>query len=473
MSSKIYFEEREYQNLILKKTLKHLNEGRNTIIELDCGLGKRFLQYSLINIIFKTKKILLILQASTSLYETYAYMQEICHLDEIGIIDSRKPSVLRSIELNDKRVVLCLPQTLSNTIRKVPEVISSFDIVIINEVDQIIKRIGQNSNLKQPYPKLFVKFHDMKIIGMSGTLRDDHYVLDNSQLKIKNELVTLNNLFGNSKFISMDSIYDSDLDNYIHTSEIISTAVIDDRLSMVSEELDQHILQVKKIVMERIKQTAPELYYKAKNDQSVLFGPLPIDDKLSKKFHAGYLVRKYLWAMSGEKATIHLIRYGLNSKYIKNTLPNIPGKFHAVKKLIQKYNKTVVICSYLDTVELLDNLISVSGIKTIKVTGRINQKQRTKDLVEFRQSNEKMVALLSNVGERDLDIPEAELLIIFDLIRTTKTVYQKLKRSRGGECRILFYANTNEKRKVDYVVANITDKYPWSTKFLPLEIIVN
>ena len=34
------------------------------------------------------------------------------------------------------------------------------------------------------------------------------------------------------------------------------------------------------------------------------------------------------------------------------------------------------------------------------------------------------------------------MLIIFDLVRTTKTVYQKLKRSRGGEVRLLFYENT-------------------------------
>jgi ERCC4-related helicase len=123
-------------------------------------------------------------------------------------------------------------------------------------------------------------------------------------------------------------------------------------------------------------------------------------------------------------------------------------------------------------VDLVQDLIEAMGIKTIKVTGQVAQHQRAEDLDYFRNSDDQMVAILSNVGERDLDIPEADLLIVFDLIRTTKTVYQKLKRTRGGECRILYYEDTREERKVMKVLSKIRQKYHWSTKILPKESLV-
>jgi len=149
----------------------------------------------------------------------------------------------------------------------------------------------------------------------------------------------------------------------------------------------------------------------------------------------------------------------------------VPAKFLAIRGLVKAYNKSVVLCSYLDTVDTVSDLIENVGIPTVKITGQVPHHQRIEALDEFRQSNKQMVAVLSNVGERDLDIPEAELLIVFDLIRTAKTVYQKLKRSRGGICRILFYNETREQQKVNSVLQKIEEKYSWSTEIKPAELI--
>ena len=71
---------------------------------------------------------------------------------------------------------------------------------------------------------------------------------------------------------------------------------------------------------------------------------------------------------------------------------------------------------------------------------------------------------MSPVGERDIDLPEAEKLIIFDSVRTIKTVYQQLKRIRGGHGIFLYYENTYEGRKVNSILREILERYPWSTK---------
>ena len=115
---------------------------QNVLIELDCGLGKRYLQYSLLFDIFSNKNILLILQASTSLYETYEYLKSITNSNDIAVVDSRMNSQYRSYIMNTKRIILCLPQTISNTIKKYPQSINKFDLIIINEVDQIIRRMS-------------------------------------------------------------------------------------------------------------------------------------------------------------------------------------------------------------------------------------------------------------------------------------------------------------------------------------------
>ena len=466
------FKPREYQQQILELTHTHIENDYNVLIELDCGLGKRFLQYSFIGEIFKKESILLILQASTSLYETHAYLVKHLKNMDIALIDSRVPSKVRSHLLQNHQVVLCLPQTLSNTLEKYPDAIQEFDLVIVNEVDQIIKRMGISSSFKQPYPKLMPFFEGKAIIGMSGTLRDEHYILDREQLKIKQELKSLLDIMGDrTQLISMDMLLKSDLDDHIETSYVIPTGVDDFRLSMVSEELNLYIRDAREALLGFLKGEDQMLYQEAKSDLSKLFGPLPVPPKLAQKFHRGYLVRKYLWSMPGDIAFRHLVQYGLDETYLKSNLPFLPSKFIAIRELVRDYHKSVVLCSYLDTVDRISELIEKIGIKTVKVTGQIPHKQRFEALEEFRNSKKQVVAVLSNVGERDLDLPEAELLIVFDLIRTTKTVYQKLKRSRGGICRIMFYNDTDEKKKVLSVLGKIEEKYSWSTEVKSTQLI--
>lgn len=464
------FEPRDYQEEILEKTTKLVQTKKNVILELDCGLGKRFIQLELIRNKFHTEKIILLLQASTSAYETFNYLKKYFK-EDIGLLTGRTNSKYRNVILNQKRVVLSLPQTLMNTLTKFPDALNEFNIIIINEVDQIIKRFAETVNLKHPYLQLFSFFKNKRVIGMSGTLRDDHYVLNDAQIKMIAELKTLSNFIENSTLISMDSLQNTDINSFINLSKVIATGVDDQKISFISFELEQYIEEAKNKIMDFLKKSDPQLYWEAKNDFSVLFGPLPVDEKLIQRFHRGYLTRKYLWAMSGEKSRIHLIRYGLGVDYIDKNLPYYPNKFRAVCKLVKNHNKSVILCSYLDAVDTIEKVLNNNKIDTIKVTGKIAYQKRYEELEKFKNAKQKMVAILSNVGERDLDIPEADLLIVFDLIRTTKTVYQKLKRSRGGECRILFYNETKEYEKVTQVLNKIEKKYYWSTKILPSEVL--
>ena len=69
---------------------------------------------------------------------------------------------------------------------------------------------------------------------------------------------------------------------------------------------------------------------------------------------------------------------------------------------------------------------------------------------------------MTSVGERDLDIPESKKIIVYDTVNTTKTMYQRFKRTRGGEVICMYYKDTSEEAKVKRLYKAIQEKYPWS-----------
>lgn len=457
------FKPRGYQKEILKKVRDHSRNGFNSIIELDCGAGKRFLQHEIVKNVFPHQKIIMIMQASTSLYETFRFFRESYGFDEVNLIDSRKPSSYRQHILKTSRVVITLPQTLYNTVAKHPTLLQEFDVCVINEIDQIVRRTALGSAIKQPYGKLLPLLNEAIIIGMSGTLRDDHYVLDVNQLKIKQELESLQEHIPKSKLVSMEDLEHTDFQKYVSTTNLILSGVVDEAIIALTMELESHIEELKNEILNDLEDS--KLKERAKRDiQLLLSGTLNVDEAKQKKFSQGYLVRKYLWALPGEEAKIHLFRFGLDAVWVRKTIRQMPAKFRAVERIVEQSGKTVVLCSFLATCDFLEQMFKANGLKTVKITGKVNQTKRDQYLQEFRENKEKMIAIISNVGERDLDLPEAESLIIFDVIRTTKTVYQKLKRIRGGKCHILYYEGTSEEKKVKQVANKILERYPWSIR---------
>ncbi len=464
------FKPRGYQTAILERVIEYDESDLNCIIELDCGAGKRFLQHQLVAKIFSNKKIIMIMQASTSLYETFRVFREVYKFKDVELIDSRKPSSYRKYIVETSRVVITLPQTLYNTVSKEPSLLEQVDVIIINEIDQIVRRTGLGSSIKQPYGKLLPMFRHSRIVGMSGTLRGDHYVLDSTQLKIKQELESLLEHVPNSKLISMDELMDTDFHEYVNTTQLILTGVQDNSICSLTTELEAHIEETKQDILEDLKDS--KLREKVKKDiQLLLSGTLNIDERKQRKFSQGFLIRKYLWALPGEDAKIHLFRYGLDPKWVNKTIREMPAKFRAVESIVEQSNKTVIICSFLATCDFLEQMFKTKKIECVKITGKVKQQLRDEYLQQFRVSKNKMVAIVSNVGERDLDLPEADSLVIFDVIRTTKTVYQKLKRIRGGVCRILYYDGTSEEKKAKQVANSIVSRYPWSIRIERFETL--
>jgi superfamily II DNA or RNA helicase len=177
------------------------------------------------------------------------------------------------------------------------------------------------------------------------------------------------------------------------------------------------------------------------------------------------MLRKYVYAMPPKQ--FMKMFYGkyvktyFNVSELRKSFPEISAKTTRVLQIVNKHKKTLVLTSYLEMVSQIQNVLEKAGHSVLKVTGQTRDKGAV--LKQFREDETISALILSPVGERDLDIPQAEVMVICDSINTSKTMYQKIKRTRGGLVVLLAYSGTSEEHKVNRLMQRILERYPWST----------
>jgi superfamily II DNA or RNA helicase len=432
-------ESREYQNFIVDRISSLIESNHSVILELDCGMGKRVL-----------------------IEETVKYIEnEYGGLEGLAAIKSGSNSQYRKYLIENNRVILSLPIVFSNTIQKFPELSEGIEIVIINEVDQIVKRVSHRRILCVPWGKLIPNL-DAKIVGMSGTLRDDHLVLDGDQLQLRNELKTLIEFIPDSKVITIEDFIDTDIKEHIQDTEVIIHPIEDTKTAKIINLLTENIEEIREIIIQDVNETSPKDSNKLRSNFYHNLPLLSVETELVEKLNRLLLLRKYVYSMPAQTYRNYLIRYGIEKSELDD-LPEISGKELEVIKIAKKYQKTTILCSFLSTVESLSQRLKKENFEVFNVTGKI--KNKIEILENFKITNKQSVLIMSPVGERDIDLPHTEMIIVFDLVNSPKTVYQKMKRGRGGKVTLLFYDETSEKTKVKNVVDKIAVRYPWSLIF--------
>lgn len=462
------FDTRQYQEHILKRIKE--NRDHNILVELDCGLGKRVLTYKLVTELFPTTRFVITVNSSSSLQETAQYLkEEYGGVDGLGVLTPFVRGPQRVKLLRDSRVVLCTARVLANILRKGELSPEHFEGLLINEVDTILRRVGHNRVLIQPWSFLLDFFKDRWIIGLSGTLRDDHVVFNDAQIQIRDELQTLATFLTNVELISMDELAGTDLDKYIkptildaapiHNPVIRAMAlVLDDLIQSTREEIYQTVQEETQDSMGTFPENTRLLH--------LMLHELPIPEELGEKYSGLLMIRKYLFGMSAKSFRRYLhhptLKHQIDVNRMMQDWPKITPKSLEASDLALQAGKTVILSSYLAIVNEIDTLLKTKGVKTFQLTGRTTDKQAV--LTEFKRAKSPAAVILSPVGERDLDLPDTDLLIICDTVNTTKTIYQKMKRSRGGRVVFLVYANTSETGKLHRLFDNIMQRYPWSTQ---------
>ncbi len=469
MVEKTVLEEREYQTKVLKFLREKFAKGENVIVELDCGLGKRVLTYLLVQHEFPELRFLVLLHSTSSLLETSHYLKNnYGGVNGMEYLSSRTPSWLRLKAFQEARVVLSTPQVALNILKKQEAATSFFDVILINEVDKIVLRQAHKTSLTFPWNQLLPIFFQWKawIVGMSGTLRDTHVAKKGDDYGITLELKTIMQTIPKSTMLSMsDLIKDSNVEKYIQQIVIRTWGIKDGAVSAIMDGLDNLIEETKKQILKEALETDSEAVKgKPWGEVARLISYLPISTDLKEKYNALTMVRKYVTAMTPWSYRRYLSeKIGIKKEVLKN-FPKTSSKIKAIPEIIREYKaeKTVILTSYVNTAKTIANYLEKLGYEAFLITGRVSNKQSI--LEDFRRTENRAVIAMSPIGERDIDLPEAELLVMHDIIRTPKTVYQRLKRIRGGNVVIIFYEDTSEARKIEEVVKTISRRYSWSVR---------
>ncbi|MHA1768590.1 MAG: helicase-related protein [Candidatus Thorarchaeota archaeon] len=470
--SKPKYTPRGYQDYILDQVEAH--EDSSIILELDCGLGKRFITHQLVTERYPEKRFIIVVHSSSSLAETVDYLRgEYGGLeDELGEISSRVRSGMRQYVLREKRVVVATPQVLAGQLKKNPSILDSFDIVIINEVDTLIRRSGGRSVLVFPWPTLLLFLQEKRIIGMSGTLRDDHAVFTKEQLQIRGELATLREHIPGAHLVTMDDLYGTDVEDHLEPTFLTVVRVTDTPIRSISKVLDELVRNTRSEIMaELVDGNNLDLIDGDSRRMHLLLERLPVSDELKGQYSGLLMLRKYIYAMPPRQFLrmfyADYLKHYFNVKELRKALPAISSKVTKVLQIALNHDKTLVLSSYLEMVDQIKEVLEKSGLEVLRITGETRDKGQV--LREFKERPGKRVLVMSPVGERDLDIPQADVMVLCDTINTTKTMYQKVKRTRGGLVIFLAYSGTSEVRKVSRLLNRILDRYPWSTAVIESE----
>ena len=459
-----FIQERKYQSNLLTILQNIYYSGHQpppVLVELDCGMGKRVLSFLLVQKYFPTLKTLILLQATSSLAETQDYFVNRYKMTDIGVLGSTTRPQMREYILKKYRVVLATPQTLANVLEKNPESDFGFQLILINEVDKIIRRTATRRTLVFPYPQLLERMGQAWVIGLSGTLRDSHLVVTDT-VRLHEELQTLAENFPNVRIISMDEIIssDPDINKHIEYTLLKAHGVQDLHLTNIFHHLDELVKSYRQKILEQAREEG--LITEQTKNLALIAGQLPVDSDLTGKYEALLMMRKYLTAMLPIKFKPFLYRIPEIKKEEIDQISDKSVKLQIIPKLIAKTQKTVIMVSYIYTGEIIQKYLETAGFKTFFVSGMIHDKSTVVNA--FRNCDASQVALImTQVGERDLDIPEAKLIIVYDIVNTTKTMYQRFKRTRGGEVICLYYKDTSEKDKIKRLFNDIREKYSWST----------
>ncbi|TFG34073.1 hypothetical protein EU527_05165 [Candidatus Thorarchaeota archaeon] len=460
---------RGYQTYILDR----VSETKDTpfLLELDCGLGKRFITHQIVTEKFPKTGIIIVVHSSTSLVETMDYLRsEYGGLEEdLGELSSRIPSGHRKMNLREKRVIIATPQVLTSTFEKDPTLFERFKIVLINEVDTLIRRTGGRTALVFPWISLLSYLSDKWIIGMSGTIRDDHAVFTPEQVIIRNELDTLKEYIPGAQVITMEDLYGTDVEDFLEPTLLSIGSVNDSKIRSISKVLDELIRNTRVEIMSELEEDGNlDIVDGDSRRVHLLLERLPVNEDLKGRYSSLLMLRKYVYAMPPKQFLRMFygdyIKHYFNINDLRRVLPAVSAKTIQILKIASEHKKTLVLTSYLEMVSQIEEILEKSGLSVLTITGQTRDKGEV--LRSFREDSNIRVLVMSPVGERDLDIPHADVMVVCDTINTTKTMYQKFKRTRGGLVILLVYSGTSEELKVHRLMNSILKRYPWSTAIM-------
>ncbi|KYC46365.1 MAG: ATP-dependent RNA helicase SrmB [Candidatus Methanofastidiosum methylothiophilum] len=463
---------RAYQETIFVKS-----KDKNTLVILPTGLGKTYIGILLSAYTIQTlKKKVLVLAPTKPLAE-----QHLKSFSEVLNIDRERFSLLTGTVSPSKRdelykesiIVIATPQVIENDILNAKINLDEFGLIIFDEAHRATGDYAYTYIAEKSISK------NIRILALTASPASNR---EKMQDIIKN--LGIDN-------IEIRNEYSPDVKPYIQNIDISWVSVkLPDEFLEIKKMLELLLRKEVKILKElgfvssqevtkkQILDTVVKINNKIKEvpiqEKSIYYGALKSQAKALKIYHALELLEtqglspliSYFKRMRegksrssiellSEKTLMKIITIAdkLNQEGLEH--PKLSKLYEIVIKEVKAGKNIIVFSHYRDTtMRIVNELKKFEGIKVERFVGQASKKgddglsqKKQKEIIENFRLGGFNVLVATSVGEEGLDIPEVDMVILFEPVPSEIRTIQRrgrTARKRSGEVVILMAEKTRD-----------------------------
>jgi len=463
---------RSYQETIFVKS-----KDKNTLVILPTGLGKTYIGILLAAYTLQLlKKKVLVLAPTKPLSEQhFKSFSDILNIEKenFSILTGVVPPIKREEIYNKSLVLMATPQVIENDILNGKINLGEFGLIIFDEAHRAVGNYAYTYIAEKAISK------NIRILGLTASPASNKEKL---QEIIKNLGI---------EHIELRNENSPDVKPYVQDIEIswITVKLPDEFLEikkllefLLKKEItnlkDLGFVSSQEVTKKEILGTVIKINNKIKEvpiqEKSVYYGALKSQAKAIKLYHALELLEtqgissliSYFKKMRdgksrssiellSEKNVMKIITMAdnLNQQGIEH--PKLSKLYEIVTNEVKVGKNLIVFSHYRDTtIRIVNELKKIDGVRVERFVGQASKKgdeglsqKKQKEIIEKFRSGEFNVLVATSVAEEGLDIPEVDMVVLFEPVPSEIRTIQRRGRTarrKSGEVIILIAEKTRD-----------------------------
>ncbi|NAZ12712.1 MAG: DEAD/DEAH box helicase family protein [Desulfurococcales archaeon] len=379
---------KKYQSYVAQEILRNLRSNRFIIVSMPTGSGKTLLEEftAYYAIKYGGYNRVLVVEPTRFLCDQMFKKQWSKTFDNVG-----KEYEGECGDFLDpyKKIVIATPMTSLKCVENIDEK-RSFDFIIIDEVHHAFGNKYYQELLKHLNPKI--------LIGFTALLPSEKILRGEELIKIIGTPILLHYDFKKLKDI------DPDFDPPLAIADIYESYFSDDEIKIYDELLKGNITKDPKIdaFLERT---------------FVKYGRKALCESYENLLARGKIVRNDVLE--------RFCREPINSHKVRTLIEEVVNSYD----IPQEGKLTLIYTGRIVSAEEVRDVLSKRMHKETMyvLTGQVSKDERIK-LIDKLKKGEISVLISTKVGNEGIDIPEAWLLVIFDVSKSPLEFYQRIGR---------------------------------------------
>ena len=463
---------RAYQEAIFVKS-----KDKNTLVILPTGLGKTYIGILLAAYTLHSlqKKVLVLAPTKPLAEQHLKSFSDILNIEKesFSLLTGTVPPSKRDELYKKSLVVIATPQVIENDILGIKINLEDFGLIIFDEAHRAIGDYAYTYIAEKAISK------NIRILGLTASPASDKEKMEDiihnlgiENIEIRNEKSPDLKPYVQNVYISWVTVK---LPNeFLEIKKLLEMLLKKE----ITNLKDLGFLSSQDVTKKEILDTVPKINNKIKevptHEKSIYYSALKSQAKALKIHHALELLetqgispltsyfkrmrdsksRSSLELLS-EKTLIRVITMADNLKQQGIEHPKLSKLYELVIKEVNNGKNLIIFCHYRDTtMRIVKELEKFEEVKVERFVGQASKKddeglsqKKQKEIIERFRLGEFNVLVATSVAEEGLDIPEVDMVILFEPVPSEIRSIQRRGRTarrKSGEVVILMAENTRD-----------------------------